>query len=88
MGSATSFDLLVGLLTMSIVIRLTWLYVLYILLRTMYNISPLHPLYQFPGPKLAAATLWYEGWYDMILTGQYTKQIAKMHDIYGTNTKL
>lgn len=43
----------------------------------------LHPLAKFPGPKLAAVTRYYEAYYDVILGGQYTFQIAKMHEKYG-----
>ncbi|KAF2821517.1 trichodiene oxygenase [Ophiobolus disseminans] len=43
----------------------------------------LHPLTRFPGPKLAACSRWYEGYYDVILGGQYTKKIAELHKIYG-----
>ena len=42
-----------------------------------------HPLAKFPGPKLAAVTLWYEFWFDCILFGQYTFKIGRMHEIYG-----
>jgi cytochrome P450 len=41
------------------------------------------PLAQFPGPKLAALTMWYEFYYDSFLEGQYTFQIAEMHRKYG-----
>lgn len=43
----------------------------------------LHPLAHFPGPRLAAFSRWYEGYYDVILDGQYTSKIAKLHKIYG-----
>ncbi|KAI0538368.1 trichodiene oxygenase [Xylaria digitata] len=43
----------------------------------------LHPLAGFPGPKLAAITRWYEGYYDIILNGQYTFKIKELHDKYG-----
>ncbi|KAL4922403.1 cytochrome P450 [Aspergillus aurantiobrunneus] len=43
----------------------------------------LSPLARFPGPKLAAATLWYETYHDVFRWGQYTFEIAKMHEIYG-----
>jgi hypothetical protein len=37
------------------------------------------PLSKFLGPKLAAATLWYEFYYDVILKGQYTFKIKELH---------
>jgi hypothetical protein len=43
----------------------------------------LHPLARFPGPRLAAISRWYEGYYDVVLGGQYTAKIAKLHKIYG-----
>ncbi|KAJ5206527.1 Cytochrome P450 E-class group I [Penicillium cf. griseofulvum] len=41
------------------------------------------PLARFPGPKLAALTMWYEFYYDSFLEGQYTFRIAEMHRKYG-----
>ncbi|KAF9875050.1 hypothetical protein CkaCkLH20_07316 [Colletotrichum karsti] len=41
------------------------------------------PLRKFPGPKLAAATFWYEFYYDVYLGGQYSFQIGKLHERYG-----
>lgn len=43
----------------------------------------LHPLAKFPGPKLAAITRYYEGYYDVVQNGQYTFRIAEMHKQYG-----
>lgn len=43
----------------------------------------LHPLARFPGPKLAAVTRLYEGYYDAFQNGQYTFKIAEMHKEYG-----
>lgn len=36
------------------------------------------PLAGFPGPRLAAATSWYEAWYDIVKVGQYTKKIVQL----------
>ena len=45
----------------------------------------LHPLAKFPGPKLAAASQWYEFYYDVVVApgGQYSKRVAAMHKRYG-----
>lgn len=42
------------------------------------------PLAKFPGPKLAALTLWYEFYYDVVKRGQYLFRIRDMHEQYGT----
>jgi hypothetical protein len=42
------------------------------------------PLAKFPGPKLAAFTLWYEFYYDVVLSGRYTFKIKELHEKYGT----
>ena len=41
------------------------------------------PLSMIPGPKLAAASLWYEFYYDVVKKGQYTWKICEMHDKYS-----
>lgn len=41
------------------------------------------PLSSFPGPKLAGLTRWYEFYYDVVLQGQFTFRIQKMHEKYG-----
>ncbi|KAL4935888.1 hypothetical protein BDV06DRAFT_217086 [Aspergillus oleicola] len=43
----------------------------------------LHPLAQFPGPKIAAATGWYEFYHDVIRGGMYVHEVKKMHEEYG-----
>ncbi|KAI0431076.1 cytochrome P450 [Xylaria sp. FL1042] len=43
----------------------------------------LHPLADFPGPKLAALTRGFEAYYDIVCNGQYTFKIAEMHKKYG-----
>lgn len=41
------------------------------------------PLSRFPGPKLAAATLFYEGWFDFAKDGRWPWKIREMHQDYG-----
>ncbi|KAL2061155.1 hypothetical protein VTL71DRAFT_7428 [Oculimacula yallundae] len=41
------------------------------------------PLAKFPGPKLAAATLLYEMYYEIVKGGQYMFIIRDMHEKYG-----
>lgn len=41
------------------------------------------PLARFPGPKIAAATSWYEFYHDYFQQGQYVKIIKDLHDTYG-----
>ncbi|KAL9601749.1 MAG: hypothetical protein Q9179_002771 [Wetmoreana sp. 5 TL-2023] len=49
-----------------------------------YNIY-FHPLAEFPGPKLAGASRWYEGYFDNLVShgGQYMYEIDRMHEEYG-----
>ena len=42
-----------------------------------------HPLAKFPGPKLAALTLWYETYHDVWCRGKYVFEIKEMHKKYG-----
>ncbi|KAH6625627.1 cytochrome P450 [Boeremia exigua] len=41
------------------------------------------PLSKFPGPKIAAVTLWYEIYYDVFKWGRYWVEVQKMHEEYG-----
>jgi hypothetical protein len=41
------------------------------------------PLAKFPGPKLAAATAWYEFYFDCICHGRYFLEVKKAHAKYG-----
>ncbi|RAO73216.1 uncharacterized protein BHQ10_009228 [Talaromyces amestolkiae] len=54
-------------------------YLVYLVVARLY----LSPLAQFPGPKLAALSNWYEFYYDVLQQGQFTAHIQKLHDDYG-----
>ncbi|KAI1132772.1 cytochrome P450 [Nemania abortiva] len=41
------------------------------------------PIAHIPGSKLAAATGWYETYFDIVLGGQFTFQIERWHQKYG-----
>jgi hypothetical protein len=43
----------------------------------------LHPLAKFPGPKIAAVLTLYEAYFEIVLKGQYSKEISRLHDVYG-----
>lgn len=42
------------------------------------------PLAKFPGPKIAAATAWYEGFFDL-WKANFPGVLEALHDEYGTN---
>ena len=66
-----------------IVAVIVLLYLAQLVLKAVYRIT-LHPLAKFPGPILAALTYKYEFYFDGIKGGQYTKEIERLHQIYGT----
>lgn len=70
------YTLLAKLLSVSFVVYVIGLYV--------YRMYFDH-LSHIPGPKLAAASLWYEFYYDVILKGRYTYKIKELHEQYGAH---
>lgn len=46
------------------------------------------PIARFPGPKLAAATEWYEFYYQLVQNGQWGRQVDRLHDQYGESSDL
>lgn len=59
------------------------LYLLYLVIGGIYRLY-FHPLAQFPGPKLAALTGWYEFYHDIIHRGCFIWKLQELHDCYGT----
>lgn len=66
-----------------VLLGLLQLWLGYFLLSVAYRLSPLHPLYAFPGPALARATYLYEMYFDLIKGGKYTHEIKRLHEVYG-----
>lgn len=60
------------------------IYISYLSSKLIYRLF-LHPLSKFPGPKLAAATFWYEAYFDAFKppSGQFTYELDLLHEIYG-----
>jgi hypothetical protein len=57
-------------------------YLLYAIGLVVYRLY-FHPLAKFPGPRLAAATFWYEAYYEVLKTGRFGFNISELHDKYG-----
>ena len=68
-----------------VLLSLVYIALTYLITTAIYRLY-LSPLAKFPGPKLAALTLWYEFYYDVVKRGKYTWRIAEMHKQYGTQT--
>lgn len=58
------------------------LLVFYCLAVVVYRLY-LHPLRSIPGPRLAAATGWYDFYYDVVQRGELLFKIKELHEIYG-----
>jgi hypothetical protein len=52
------------------------------ILRIIYRLY-FHHLARFPGPRLTAATRWYEFYYQIVRGGQFFKKIDEIHEKYG-----
>lgn len=54
----------------------------YTIFLTVYRLY-FSPISHIPGPKLAAATWWYEFYYQVIKGGQFYKEVVRLHEQYG-----
>ncbi|KAH8723051.1 cytochrome P450 [Phaeosphaeriaceae sp. PMI808] len=68
--------------TTECIVALVTSYILYLVGLGVWRLH-LHPLAKFPGPRLAALTLWYECYWDVVKGGQYFREIERLHSIYG-----
>jgi hypothetical protein len=57
-------------------------YTVYGVLLVIYRLY-FSPLAKYPGPKLTAATLWYEFYFDVVKRGKFAWEIKRMHEVYG-----
>ena len=73
------FDNLSAIVVFGLTTALT---IVYTCIITIYHLY-FSPLAGFPGPKIAAATGYYEFYYDFFKKGKYIFEIEKMHKKYG-----
>lgn len=65
-----------------IVAALVALYFWYLVVLSVYRLF-FSPIAHFPGPTIAAATDWYEFYYNVVKDGQYGEKVKGMHQKYG-----
>lgn len=42
-----------------------------------------HPLARYPGPLLAASSMWYKTYYDIVMDGGWAEHLEHLHSVYG-----
>lgn len=71
-----------GLTLTTVLTILAAIYVAQSLYTIIYNLH-FHPLAHFPGPRLAAATSWYQCWYEVFKFGEFVHKLEELHEQYG-----
>ncbi len=59
---------------------LSWF--LWVVINGTYNLY-LHPLSKFPGPKLAAFTIWWKIYVELIQKKDLVEMLFELHAVYG-----
>ena len=67
-----------------IVLAIVALYTIFIVVEGIRRVW-FHPLSRYPGPRLAALTLWWQCYYDVFLNGggQLLAHLEPLHEKYG-----
>ena len=76
-----------AVLDFSPIAGLAWLVIAglaFLVSKSIYRLT-LHPLAHFPGPKLAAITKFYGGFYDLRSGTSYVKELPELYRKYGFN---
>lgn len=53
--------------------------------KAIYNLY-FHPLSKYPGPKFAAASIWWQVWLEAISGQSLSLKLLELHGIYGAFT--
>ncbi len=69
---------------LGIIKALALCFVIHFVILVLYRLQ-FSPLAEVPGPRFAAASLWYEFYYDVIKRGSYIWKIQEMHKQYGAS---
>ncbi|KAJ8118418.1 hypothetical protein OPT61_g611 [Boeremia exigua] len=73
---------ILGYGSLNLTVAILILFVSYLVGNAVYQLY-FSPLSRFPGPKIAAVTLWYEIYYDVFKCGRYWVEVQKMHERHG-----